>query len=104
MSYFAFLASFLIVPIGGLLIVLRGRVPAWAWPTAAFTTLIALGYTAPWDNALIRNGVWSFGHTHVVGVVLGVVPLEEYVFYVLQVVLTGVFTLWLLQRQTTGTR
>ncbi len=104
MSYFAFLALFLVLPIGGLLVALRGCVPGWAWPTAAFTTLVALAYTAPWDNALIRNGVWSFDPAHVVGVVLGVVPVEEYVFYVLQVVLTGLFTIWLLQRQTTRMR
>lgn len=98
MSYFGFLALFLVIPIGALLAALRGRLPAWAWPTAAFTTLVALAYTAPWDNALIRNGVWSFGHSHVVGVVLGVVPLEEYLFYILQVAVTGLFTIWLLQR------
>jgi lycopene cyclase domain-containing protein len=95
---------FLVVPIGGLLVALHGRLPRWAWPTAAFTTLVALAYTAPWDNALIRNGVWSFGPGHVVGVVLGVVPLEEYVFYILQVVFTGLFTIWLLQRQITRMR
>ncbi len=104
MSYFAFLALFLVVPIGGLLVALRGRVPAWAWPVAAFTTLVALAYTAPWDNALIRNGVWSFGRTHVIGAVVGVVPFEEYVFYILQVAMTGLFTIWLLQRQTSRTR
>ena len=104
MSYFTFLALFLLIPSVVLLIALRGRLPAWAWPTAAFTTLVALAYTAPWDNALIRNGVWSFGHAHVVGVVLGVVPLEEYVFYILQVVFTGLFTIWLLQRQTARAR
>jgi lycopene cyclase domain-containing protein len=55
-------------------------------------------YTAPWDNAIILNGVWSFSRSQVLGTVIGVVPLEEYIFYVLQVALTGLFTVWLLRR------
>jgi hypothetical protein len=30
------------------------------------------------------------------------VPLEEYIFYLLQVLMTGLFTIWLLNR-TSGT-
>jgi hypothetical protein len=30
------------------------------------------------------------------------VPLEEYIFYVLQVLMSGLFTLWLLTRRPRG--
>ena len=96
MSYFAFLLLFLVLPLCLLLLALRRRLPAWIGPGLLFTAVVALIYTAPWDNALINNGVWSFGPRHVLGVVIGVVPLEEYCFYVLQVLMTGLFTLWLL--------
>ena len=97
MSYGVFLLIFLGTPIAGLLAALRGRVPGSALRALALTGALALLYTAPWDNALIRNHVWSFGRSHVLGVVLGVVPLEEYLFYLLQVTLTGLLTLWLLR-------
>lgn len=52
---------------------------------------VALLYTTPWDNYLIRQGVWWYGE----GTVLfriGDAPIEEYAFFVLQPILTG---LWL---------
>jgi hypothetical protein len=54
-------------------------------------TTVALLYTTPWDNYLIRQGVWWYGEGTVL-LRLGDAPLEEYLFFVLQPVLTG---LWL---------
>lgn len=52
---------------------------------------IALVYTAPWDNLLVAQGVWGYGEGRVIAT-LGYVPLEEYLFFVFQPLLTG---LWL---------
>lgn len=94
MTYLAFLALFLLPPIALLALALRGRVGA-IHPRAplflAVLPLIALAYTTPWDNYLVRRGVWSYGEGRVVGTI-GWVPVEEYLFFLLQPVLTG---LWL---------
>jgi lycopene beta-cyclase len=60
---------------------------------------LAIVYTAPWDNLIVVNGVWSYGPHQILGVVIGHVPLEEYVFYVLQVFLTGILTAALLRSE-----
>jgi len=99
MSYLFFLLLFLLPPIGALLLLLRGQLDRLMGVALALTALIALLYTAPWDNAIILNGVWSYTPAHVLNLVLGVVPLEEYIFYILQVLMTGLFTLWLLRRR-----
>lgn len=54
--------------------------------------LIAVIYTTPWDNYLVANAVWWYDPALVSGLVIGWVPIEEYSFFVLQTLLTG---LWL---------
>jgi lycopene beta-cyclase len=56
--------------------------------------LIALAYTTPWDNYLVWRGVWEYGPERVIGTI-GYVPIEEYLFFLLQPLLTG---LWLFGR------
>lgn len=58
---------------------------------------IALVYTTPWDNYLVWRGVWAYGEGRVVGT-LGYVPLEEYLFFILQPFLTGLFYFFLVDR------
>ncbi|WP_136600573.1 lycopene cyclase domain-containing protein [Salinigranum halophilum] len=53
-------------------------------------TFLALVYTTPWDNYLIDQGVWWYGEGTVVAY-LGSAPVEEYLFFVLQPVLSGLF-------------
>ncbi len=69
--------------------------PALAAPrfryALAGVAVIALAYTTPWDNYLVWKGVWVYGAGRVLGVI-GYVPVEEYLFFVLQPFLTG---LWL---------
>jgi lycopene beta-cyclase len=60
--------------------------------------IIAFVYTTPWDNYLVFRGIWWYGPDRVVGTV-GYVPIEEYMFFLLQPVLTGLFTLHLLARR-----
>lgn len=59
--------------------------------------LIAFVYTTPWDNYLVYRGVWSYGTERVLGVI-GYVPIEEYVFFLLQPLLTGLVFYRLLDR------
>ena len=54
-------------------------------------TLIAFVWTTPWDNYLVQQGVWGYGEGRVLGTV-GYVPVEEYFFFIIQPLLTG---LWL---------
>lgn len=59
----------------------------WAIPLIA---LIAFSYTTPWDNYLVANEVWWYGPDRV-WATIGFVPVEEYLFFILQPVLTGLF-------------
>lgn len=54
-------------------------------------TLLAFVYTLPWDDYLIRRGVWAYGEG-VVAARLWNVPLGEALFFVLQPIMTA---LWL---------
>ncbi|MFN2568572.1 MAG: lycopene cyclase domain-containing protein [Candidatus Dormibacteria bacterium] len=96
MTYARFLLVFLVPPVLGLgwLAVRMAGGPAgrhllWELPLIA---LIAIVYTAPWDGSLITQGVWSYPADQVAGPTVLRVPLEEYGFYVLQVLLTGLVT------------
>jgi hypothetical protein len=53
-------------------------------------TTLALVYTTPWDNFLIEQGVWWYGEGTVVARIWRA-PVEEYLFFVLQPVLSGLF-------------
>ena len=64
-----------------------GRDPGWALPLLA---AVAFLYTTPWDNYLVYREVWTYGADRVLGTI-GYVPIEEYVFFLLQPVLTGLW-------------
>ena len=109
MTYFGFLAIFLLSPIGLLLTLIlwdrnQGReVPAalHAWPPAAaifLHVIIAVLYTTIWDNYLVATRVWWYDPALVTGVTIAYVPIEEYTFFILQPILAGVWLLFLLQR------
>lgn len=106
MTYFGFLARFVVVPI--ILFVFlnwlaqrRGRtIPDAlrgmpAIPTLLAHVLIALIYTTPWDNYLVATRVWWYDPDLVTGIVIGWVPIEEYTFFILQPIMTGLYLLLL---------
>ena len=102
MSYLTFLLIFLVVPIGILAATqprpLAGRGggrSVWSIPLLA---LVAFAYTTPWDNYLVFREVWWYGPDRVLGTI-GYVPYEEYAFFLLQPVFTGLFLYHLLARQ-----
>ena len=109
MTYFGFLLRFLVIPI--LLLGMlawwdrrRGRDLAPAlrgqsfWLGLGIMPIVALIYTTPWDNYLVATHVWWYKPDLVTGFVIGWVPIEEYTFFILQPILTGLFLLALLRR------
>lgn len=104
MTYFGFLLRFLVPPIVALALVAawdarRGRrLPADLgllnpWLVLVLHAAVAVIWTTPWDNYLVATRVWWYDPGLVSGIILGWVPLEEYLFFVLETLLTG---LWLL--------
>ncbi len=99
MSYGQFLALFLGIPLLLVAAILfQGRIRRDVLLILCGISAVALLYTAPWDNLIVIDGVWSYGPHQILGPVIGHVPLEEYAFYVLQVFLTGLLTVALLRR------
>jgi len=93
MNYLVFHLVFLVPPL--LLLLLRRRGRGRVHPREALLlgaiAAVALVYTTPWDNYLVWSGVWSYGQDRVLGTI-GYVPVEEYLFFLLQPLLAG---LWL---------
>lgn len=107
MTYLQFHGVF-ILPIIALLLVLHGRdlrrgLPfsssLWRGRNFAYWAVLihvalALIYTTPWDNYLVYKQVWGYPPGRVLATI-GYVPIEEYLFFVLQTFLTSLWTLWL---------
>lgn len=109
MTYFGFLLRFLGVPILllGLIAWLdqrRGRrfaenFRSWPfWAAVLLHVVVAVVYTTPWDNYLVATRVWYYDPKLVTGIVLGWVPIEEYTFFVVQSIMTGLWIAFLLRR------
>jgi lycopene cyclase domain-containing protein len=109
MTYFGFLGYFLVIPllILGVLTywdVRRGRrLPASLRTLSPVGivlahVVIAVTYTTPWDNYLVATRVWWYDPELVTGIVIGWVPIEEYTFFVLQTLFTGMWTVFLARR------
>ena len=71
---------------------LRKQLPGFGLAALAVHVAVAVLYTTPWDNYLVARGVWGYGEGRVL-FTLGWVPFEEYLFFVLQTLLTGMLTL-----------
>jgi len=105
-SYFGFLARYVVLPLA----ILRALL-AWRnrngqtlpdelsnWPEEKVLlahAALAVTYTTIWDNYLVASGIWGYDRDLVSGVKLGWVPIEEYTFFVLQPLLTGSWFLFL---------
>lgn len=100
MTYFGFLLIFLVPPILLSLFALRRRLTREHILALLALNVIAVLYTTPWDNYLVIRGVWTFDTDKIVNRFIWRVPLEEYIFYILQVLMTGLFTIWLLTRRS----
>ena len=100
MTYFGFLALFLALPLVAISLITlfdarrdRGWFTSRAGKLAAGALLahvvLALTYTTPWDNYLVATRVWWYDPARVLGITLGWVPLEEYLFFILQTLFAG---------------
>lgn len=58
-------------------------------------SLVVVGWTSPWDNAAVAAGLWGFDPERISGIVFGRLPVEEYLFFLLQ---TWVTSLLLMRR------
>lgn len=103
-TYFGIHLAFLLPPIliQGWLAIRRDRTWWGVCPLSGLGIMIVLAivYTTPFTNRLIPVGVWWYGE----GTVLATVwhtPLEEYLFFVLQPILTA---LWLFQVRPSADR
>ncbi|MCB0044006.1 MAG: lycopene cyclase domain-containing protein [Caldilineaceae bacterium] len=114
MTYFAFLARFLGIPLIILAILTwrdarQGRrlpAPLYTWPPGFVIlahVIVAVLYTTPWDNYLVATRVWWYDPALVNGLVIGWVPIEEYTFFVLQTIMTGLIWLFLAKRLVADT-
>ena len=109
MTYFGFLGVF-IGPVLFILAVLYWRTRDQPFPVRLSTfqplsivlahVLVALIYTTPWDNYLVATGVWFYDPTLVTGHKLGWVPIEEYTFFIVQTLMTGLWLIWLARQVT----
>ena len=108
MTYFCFLIRFIIIPLALLLSItgweLRRKTRAQYQPSRAvwlaigLHVLLAVVYTTPWDNYLVATKVWGYAPQLVSGLVIGWVPVEEYSFFILETVLTGLVW-WFVSRR-----
>jgi len=111
MTYFGFLLRFLFIPILVFLAITlwdnknnkqivgfkNGRA---VWTAIGIHVLLAVVYTTPWDNYLVATGVWYYNPKLVTGVVFGYVPIEEYTFFIVETILSGLWW-WFLARTLT---
>ena len=109
MTYFGFLLRFLVIPILVFLGItywdnknnrqIKGfRNGRAVWIAIAVHIVLAVIYTTPWDNYLVATGVWYYNPDLVTGIVIGYVPIEEYTFFVLETILSGLWW-WFLARR-----
>ncbi|MFC4425158.1 carotenoid biosynthesis protein [Deinococcus navajonensis] len=69
----------------------------WTWGWFWALPVVAAVYTTPWDNFLVFREVWTYPPERVLGR-LGYVPYEEYAFFVLQTLISGLLLLLLMRR------
>jgi lycopene beta-cyclase len=109
MTYFGFLIRFVLVPIFVFLAITlwdnrnRRQVSGFRdghdiWTAIGIHVLLAVVYTTPWDNYLVATGVWYYNPKLVTGLVIGYVPIEEYTFFVVETILSGLWW-WFLARR-----
>jgi lycopene cyclase domain-containing protein len=108
MTYFEFLLRFVFIPILIFLVITlwdnrngkqisgfrNGRA---VWVAIGIHIFLAVVYTTPWDNYLVATGVWYYNPILVTGIVIGYVPIEEYTFFVVETILSGLWW-WFLAR------
>lgn len=98
MTYLQFLLVFVAAPtlVLAALIVRAGVRKRWFLYVAGLA-VVALLYATPWDNYLVWKEIWYYGPDRVIGTI-GYVPVEEYMFFMVQTIFTGLWTLFVVLR------
>lgn len=78
----------------GLVTGLKAVTNRMAYLALGLMCLVAFVYTTPWDNLLVATEVWGYGEGRVL-FTLAYVPFEEYLFFLLQTILSGLFFYYL---------
>jgi len=107
MSYLTFHLVFLVPLIGAMLLwycpPLQEEKSTRVRIAIPLVCLIAVSYTTPWDNYLVAQEIWWYGPDRVLATI-GHVPIEEYLFFILQPLFTGLFLYQYLGRWGTDPR
>jgi lycopene cyclase domain-containing protein len=61
-------------------------------------SLVVVAWTSPWDNAAVASGLWGFDPARHAGLLIGMLPLEEYAFFLLQTWVTSLLLMRWIQR------
>lgn len=110
MDYLDFVILFLIIPsaVLGWALYLRFKATGFERDHARsifysflVISVIAVVYTTPWDNYLVAERVWWYDPEKILGIIWGWVPIEEYAFFVLHVIFTGLGAFLILRPSST---
>jgi len=95
-TYGQFLALFVALPLVVLSVAWwSSTVKRLPWRSFVPLLLVVFLATTPWDSVAVKHGLWRFPEGKTWGIRLGWLPLEEYLFFGLQTLLTG---LWAARR------
>lgn len=83
---------FTIPPTIILLLILRPFINGFERFKFATLVTLAVAYTTPWDNYIIYYKAWWYRPDAILGTI-GYVPIEEYMFFIIQTVLTALWTM-----------
>jgi lycopene cyclase domain-containing protein len=107
LTYLQFHAVFLAPPLAALAVAAYWRRERVDWLVTgvgvAVVTALAVVYTTPWDGSLIERGVWWYGDGRVAARVWSI-PVEELLFFVLQPLLTALWTVQVVGPVVEGVR
>ena len=78
MYYLEFVFTFLLIPIVGLFFFKKKRTQTTTLGLIIHL-IIAVLYTVPWDNYLIKNGIWYYDEKLITGTIF-LIPIGEYLF------------------------
>ncbi len=101
MTYAVWLLLFLVLPLVLLSLALRRRLLDRRFlALAGVLPLVALAFMAPWDHLAAVWGIWSWAPGQIWGLRLWDVPIEDYLFCLLQALLAVTVTYtWLVARR-----
>jgi len=92
LTYIDFHLKYTLTVIGVLSLIARPFINHSEVFKIAVISAIAFVYTTPWDNYVIYSDAWKYPPDRVLAII-GYVPIEEYMFFIIQTVLTSLWAL-----------